>query len=135
MRSPQEQKPLVDAVEARMRYARRWWLRHSIPNDILIAVGWLISVAVPFGIGSLLLVPASTRHTLNIYLLVGSATGLLAQLLAVLMRLREKALTQKTTGHQLEAALTGYHAGLLTLDQLFERYERALELDSREPGP
>jgi hypothetical protein len=125
-------KAVLNQVEARRDFARKWWMRNTVPNDIMRTTAWVLDAAVPFGLGAVLW-HREWAGGLTIAVLGVSLLALALHTIVHSMRFRDKAFHHRKIYNSLEAALAHYRAGNIALAELAARYTEALVADRDEP--
>src|SRR5687768_15493650 len=88
--------PRKRGSQMRIKFSRRWWKVDWHLHNWLIAIGWVLSATVPFGLGLLLYVPdEATQQLINIVILFMALLAFIAPVVAVVMRYRERAYTHR----------------------------------------
>lgn len=98
-------------------------------------LSWIVAILVPFVSAIMLYVPESERRSWNVMILSVSGSGLVLQVLASVLRLKDWALRGRRNANRLEAALLKHQAGLLSPEGLGAEITRFLEEDYQEEGP
>ena len=125
---------LVEQVERREAFAKRWWIQNQVTADVLVGTGWVLNALVPFGLAVLLYVPEQSRLPLTAGLLGASAAALSLHSVANALRFRDKADNQRRVLVAIQKVLASYRAGALSPAELAAGFGEALDLAADEPG-
>jgi hypothetical protein len=114
---------------------RFWWIFYWTLYNYFGLLSWVVVIAVPFGLAILLYVPPEESRIWNVALLSVSAFGLVLQVLASVMRFRERAILGRRSAARLEVAILKFREGKLDTDAMLREIQAVLEAGCEEPGP
>jgi hypothetical protein len=119
----------------KIAWVRRWAILYWTLYTWFATLSWVVAILVPVGSAIMLYVPEDQRRFWNVVILSVGGAGLVLQVLASVLRLRERALRGRRNANKLEAALLKHRAGLLSAEEFCAEITHFLEEDYQEEGP
>jgi len=126
---------LIRLAEAKMKTVYRWSIFYWGLHNYFNFFSWAVAVAVPFALTITLYLPPEQSKRLNVPILIISGTGLVLQILASVMRFRERAQRGRSAVAKLEGSLLKFKQGVLQTDEFLAHFEQFLIETSVEEGP
>ena len=129
------QDALAEWAIGKITWVRRWAILYWSLYTWFATLSWVVAILVPAGSAIMLYVEEPQRRFLNIVILTAGGVGLLLQVLANVLRLRERSLRGRRMANKLEAALLKYQSGLIQTTEFVPEIERFLDEDYQEERP
>lgn len=127
---------LLEYAERHAKDADKWFRFMWAQYLWLTGFGWILSMLVPFGLALIFYLPSeAARNLVNVFLIAVSAGGLCCQILASVLRLRERSLANKQIRNRLERAINQFSTKQISIEQLQQRIDVAMKIDEDEVSP
>jgi hypothetical protein len=119
----------------KITWVTRWAIRYWVVYTWFAPVSRVVAILVPVASAIMLYVPEPKRAFWKIVVLVVGGVGLILQVLASLLRLKERSLRGRRMANKLEGALVAYQTGLTQAADLVIAIQGFLDEDYQEEGP
>lgn len=129
------QTVLTEWAARKITWVRRWAILYWTLYTWFSAISWMIAILIPTASAITLYVDERQQHFWSVVILAAGGGGLLLQVLANILRLRERSLRGRHMANMLEGALLKYQSGLIQEKEFMQNIEHFLDEDYQEEGP
>ncbi len=126
---------LLDWVREKIVASQRWGYFYWGLHNVFSFFSWLLAIATPFLMAMSIFSCPDRMRSLNVMTLVISALGLILQVLASVMRFKERAVRGRKMSAQLHGALLDYHHDTPDISKLIQEVKLFLAEEHLEEGP
>jgi hypothetical protein len=126
---------LIEWAKNRIQMVRWWSICYWTIYVWFSALSWIVAIVVPVGSAIMLYVEEPQRRAWNIAILAIGGFGLVLQVLANVLRFKERSMRGRRTTNKLESALLKYQSGQIETSEFHHAIENFMEEDHQEEGP